>query len=260
MDKWGENFVTRPTLNIPTTVAEAIAPVAPVPAIQPRWIVIGGCSLAFASAAVNAGFLVSLGTSVSHLTGDVSKVAVALTDGRSEMAATWVYLLTAALAFVAGATGAGFFIHHPTLEVNRPYGRAVGVIGLLLLGAHFLLGGLPVVAVGLAGLGCGLQNALATHYRGLVLRTTHVTGLLTDLGTNLGMRLRGHAVPMWKIAIPGMLVLSFVLGSGFGGMLVYLWQVPFLLCLAPLYLLGGIAWSIAKRLGPHPHARAVPPD
>jgi|GEM_PF-5134493 len=42
-----------------------------------------------------------------------------------------------------------------------------------------------------SGNACGFQNALATHY-GLVLRTTHVTGLLTDLGTNLGMRLRGH--------------------------------------------------------------------
>ena len=43
---------------------------------QPKWIVIGGCLLAFLSAAVNAGFLIRLGTSVSHLTGDVSKVAV----------------------------------------------------------------------------------------------------------------------------------------------------------------------------------------
>jgi hypothetical protein len=76
------------------------------------------------------------------------------------------------------------------------------------------------------------------------------------------MRLRGHAVPLWKIAIPGMLVLSFILGSGFGGMLVYLWQVPFLLCLAPLYLAGGVIWSIAKRYGPRQHAPAagaIPP-
>jgi len=125
-----------------------------------------------------------------------------------------------------------------------------------------MLRDIPVAAVGLGGVGCGLQNALATHYRGLVLRTTHVTGLLTDMGTNLGMRLRGHAVPLWKIAIPGLLVLSFLLGSGFGGMLVYLWQVPFLLCLAPLYLLGGLVWSIAKRSASRqraPAAAAPPP-
>ncbi len=239
--------MTPPTITIPNPAGhDAPPPMRGTLWLPPKWIVIGGCSLAFMSAAVNAGFLIHLGTSVSHLTGDVSKVAVGLFD-RPSQSVSWVYLVAAALSFVGGATGAGFFIHHPTLEISRPYGRAVSVIGGCLTAAHFTLGPWPLVAVALAGIACGLQNALATHYRGLVLRTTHVTGLLTDLGTHLGMRLRGHAIPLWKIFIPALLVLSFMLGSGFGGLLVYLWRAPFLLILGPLYLVGGLAWSVTKR-------------
>lgn len=240
--------MTRPTLDPPTPASQPAPPGAPAPArAAAHWIILGGCSLAFMSAAVNAGFLIRLGTSVSHLTGDVSKVAVAMFDRHSQNPASWAYLLAAALSFVGGATMAGFFIHHPTLEISRPYGGAVALIGACLTAAHFALRSQPLAAVALAGLACGMQNALATHYRGLVLRTTHVTGLLTDLGTHLGMRLRGHAIGAWKLWIPALLVLSFMLGSALGGLLVYHWQAPFLLILGPIYLASGCAWSAARR-------------
>ena len=39
----------------------------------------------------------------------------------------------------------------------------------------------------LASVGCGLQNATTSTYSGAVVRTTHVTGLFTDLGILLGL-------------------------------------------------------------------------
>ena len=101
---------------------------------HPKWIVMGGCILAFLSAATNAGFLIQLGTSVSHLTGDVSKVAVDAVRGSHEMAVDAIRLAIAAVSFVCGAVGAGYFIHHPNLDLDRPYGRSVSCIGLCLLG------------------------------------------------------------------------------------------------------------------------------
>merc|ERR1712070_575490 len=38
------------------------------------------------------------------------------------------------------------------------------------------------VARFIAAAACGLQNGLATHWGGVVVRTTHVTGLFTDVG------------------------------------------------------------------------------
>jgi uncharacterized membrane protein YoaK (UPF0700 family) len=213
---------------------------------QPKWIVIGGCLLAFLSAAVNAGFLIRLGTSVSHLTGDVSKVAVDGVRGNREMATEAARLAIAAVCFVGGAVVAGYFIHHPGLDFDRPYGRSVSAIGFCLLGAHFTIEGIPLLAVGLAGFAFGLQNALATHYRGMILRTTHLTGLLTDFGVNLGMRLKGHEIPIWKLIVPGALILSFFMGSAFGALIVLRWDLPFALLISIAYLLGGLGWTVFK--------------
>jgi uncharacterized membrane protein YoaK (UPF0700 family) len=217
---------------------------------HPRWVIAGGCCLAFLGAAVNASYLIHLGTSVSHLTGDVSKVAMNVVEGKGPISTAAVYLISAAMNFVLGAATAGFFIHHPSIEFSRPYGRSVSAIGLCLLGAHFSFERLPVLSICLASFACGFQNALATHYRGMVLRTTHITGLLTDLGTNLGMRLRGHQIALWKLMVPTLLVLSFFAGAVFGSTLMIFTNGSALLVLAAMYLAGGIGWSICKRLVP----------
>lgn len=217
---------------------------------QPKWVIAGGCCLAFLGAAVNACYLIRLGTSVSHLTGDVSKVAMNFAEGHHHLTAAAVHLVAAAVSFVVGASTAGFFIHHPSIEFSRPYGRSVTAIGLCLIGAHFSSAAMPVLSVGLASFSCGFQNALATHYRGMVLRTTHITGLLTDLGTNLGMKLRGHQIALWKLIVPTSLVISFFCGAVFGSALVIFMNGPALLIIAAMYLAGGVGWSICKRFIP----------
>lgn len=215
---------------------------------HPRWVIAGGCCLAFLGAAVNACYLIQLGTSVSHLTGDLSKVAMDAVEGHSRISRAALNLIFAAVGFVLGAATAGFTIHHPTIEFSRPYGRAVIAIGVCLAAAHFSLGPAPVLSVSLAGFACGFQNALATHYRGMVLRTTHVTGLLTDLGTNLGMMLKGHQIARWKLLVPTLLVMSFFAGAVFGSILVIALSGPALLILAGMYIGGGIGWSIYKHV------------
>ena len=217
---------------------------------QPKWVIVGGCCLAFLGAAVNASYLIQLGTSVSHLTGDVSKVAMNVVEGKNPVSTAAIHLIAAALNFVLGAATAGFFIHHPSIEFSRPYGRSVTAIGLCLVGAHLSFTGLPVLSICLASFACGFQNALATHYRGMILRTTHITGLLTDLGTNLGMRLKGHLIAPWKLMVPTFLVLSFFSGAVFGSALVIFMNSSALLVLAGMYLAGGIGWSVCKRVIP----------
>lgn len=74
----------------------------------------------------------------------------------------------------------------------------------------------------LASAACGLQNALATTYSGAVVRTTHVTGIFTDLGIMLGSKIRGETFDKRQ----GLLFLLIILGFICGGTLVaYLFSI-----------------------------------
>ena len=105
----------------------------------------------------------------------------------------------------------------------------------------------PLPACFLAAWACGMQNALATRYRGLVLRTTHITGLLTDLGQLIGMRLRGHPIEIWKITTPLLLAASFVAGAAIGSAAELMTTVPVTPVCGAIYILGGALWSMIKR-------------
>lgn len=67
-------------------------------------------------------------------------------------------------------------------------------------------------------LACGLQNGMCTTFSGAVIRTTHVTGILTDIGLVIGQaifhkRTRKH---LWKLKILIPLYASFCCGGAIG--------------------------------------------
>lgn len=47
----------------------------------------------------------------------------------------------------------------------------------------------------------GLQNAMVSHYKGTIIRTTHLSGVLTDLGLALGYIARGLKVENRRIIL-----------------------------------------------------------
>jgi uncharacterized membrane protein YoaK (UPF0700 family) len=183
---------------------------------HPLWALLAGCLLAFLGAGVNACFLFQFGTSVSHLTGDVSKVALEIAYNKAHLSISALELCSATIGFVLGAAIAGYSIHHPTVAITRPYGRTILTIAVCLLIAYWTFTTYTVISIGIAAVACGLQNALATHYRGVILRTTHVTGLLTDLGTHFGMFVRGHHIAPWKLWVPFLIVITFFSGAILG--------------------------------------------
>ena len=208
---------------------------------QPIWVLLGGCILAFLSAAVNAGLFLTLGNSVAQMSGEISRMARDVVHTENQTLGLNVAITV--FAFLAGAMIAGFTIHHPTLDQRLPYGRCMMFIGVCLLLAHFSLAPVPRLALLFGGFASGFQNAMATHYRGIILRTTHITGLMTDVGSHLGMLFRGHKIAFWKIWVPAVVILLFFLG-GICGTWLYFLDLPMLLILAAAYAFGGFLWFI----------------
>lgn len=210
-------------------------------------ILIGGCLLAFGASFLNTGFLLSTGTSVSHLTGDIARIGSGLSSLGKEDGFHIINVVTATFGFILGSIISGFLLHHPTLEISKPYGRILSALGLSLVVAHYLYSTSPVLSIAVAGVVCGVQNALASRYRGVVLRTTHLTGLFTDFGIYFGMKLRGHTIDAWKLSIPIFITISFLIGAIASSAYMLNFKASWMLATGSGYLLGGITWSLYKR-------------
>ncbi|MDF1815743.1 MAG: YoaK family protein [Verrucomicrobiales bacterium] len=216
---------------------------------SPGQLVRGGCLLAFGASFLNTGFLVSTGTSVSHLTGDIARIGSGLTSGLQSNSYHIISVTLATLGFVSGAVASGYVLHHPTLEIKLPYGRILSSFGIFLIAAHFTQPHLPLLAIAITSAVCGAQNAMASRYRGMVLRTTHLTGLFTDFGIYLGMKMKGHHVENWKLFVPVWLTFAFLAGAVTSSTLVFRGSTHWILLAGIAYLVGGLIWSIYKRTG-----------
>ena len=215
--------------------------------LTPNWVLIGGILLAFMASAVNVEFMINVGVSVSHHTGDIAKITTEMNSDVASNLSKILLLAASVIGFVVGAAFAGYFIHHTRLDIGRPYGRSITSIGLLLLAAYFVRSRSIELSILLAAIGCGMQNGLATHYRGIILRTTHVTGLLTDLGVLLGMRAHGRKIETWKAVTHGALIAAFCLGAIISSWINLNSDVPTLAILGGLYAVGGGFVTLAKR-------------
>ncbi len=154
---------------------------------------------------------------VSHMTGATTRLSGDLGSLRVDD-----LLLVASIffGFLLGAILSGLVVGPQTMQENPRYGYALIFQGLLVAAAT-ALGVLGVQwGVAFGATACGLQNAMAASYRGLVLRTTHVTGIVTDIGVFLGHRLRGRRIHVWKLWLLITLLGGFFVG-GLGGVFAY---------------------------------------
>ena len=122
-------------------------------------------------------------------------------------------------AFVAGSTLSGFIIRDSHLKLGRRYGVSLLIESAAILAAWAVFDRGPFIGLLLLSAASGLQNALATTYSGAVVRTTHLTGIFTDIGVLVGNRLAGIPMPDRKLRLLTDILAGFLLGGLTGGLL-----------------------------------------
>ena len=146
------------------------------------------------------------------------------------------YLLALMLAFIIGSSLAGYLVDGVSIIGSRHYDTILVIEALLLLVAGLCLSQKLPIGHLFAVAACGMQNAFASTYSGALIRTTHMTGLFTDLGIMLGRRMRGEMIDWRKLMIFILLILGFILGGACGAMLFHAYAfkallLPVLTCL-----------------------------
>ena len=177
------------------------------------------------------GFLGFEHQAITHLTGTTSLLAASV--AHSEWIKV-VHLVLVIAAFFSGAAVSGLIIGDRVLKLGRRYGVVLILEALILVIAVPLLERSLPAGTYLAGMACGLQNAMASTYSGTVVRTSHVTGMFTDLGIFLGHTLRRLPVDARRVRISIIIISAFfsggVAGAGIFGLMGY----------ATLYVPAGI--------------------
>jgi uncharacterized membrane protein YoaK (UPF0700 family) len=182
------------------------------------WLYAGGAFLAGLAGYVNAVSLVAVGLVVSHLSGSASNLGADLVLPHKE-AEAWPFAVILT-SFFFGAASSGALLGSADLRPGRRYGFALILeSGALFLGTRWLLAGDALTGAAALAFAMGLQNAMATTYRGLVLRTTHITGIVTDLGVMTGHIARREKVAGWRFVLLVSLFLGFAGGAVLGTMM-----------------------------------------
>jgi uncharacterized membrane protein YoaK (UPF0700 family) len=177
----------------------------------PRWIWSGAWILAFIAGMVNVvGLLGFEHEAVTHLTGTTSLLAAALASFDLRGAFHFAAVIG---SFVFGTVLSGFIIQDSTLQLGRRYGAALLLEAMLLCAAVIFLNRASLIGHYFASCACGLQNAMVSTYSGAVVRTTHLSGMFTDLGIFLGHALRGLPIDTRRMRLCGLIISGFLCGG-----------------------------------------------
>ena len=192
-----------------------------------------GYTLTFIAGATNAGGFLAIAQYTSHMTGIVSAMADQVVLGQ------YTLMLAGAAALLMFVTGAGcsavmvnFARRH---QMHSEYALPLlleallllvfGTLGSQLASIHSLFTSVTVMLLCFI---MGLQNAAITKLSHAEIRTTHITGMVTDLGIELGKLVywnAGLAPQMPKVfadrvrlRILGLMVATFFVGGVVGAL------------------------------------------
>ena len=166
-----------------------------------------GFALAFVAGAINAGGFLAVQQYTSHMTGIVSSMADNLVLGVYDVVFGGAGGL---LSFLAGAASSAVMVNYARRRrMHSEYALPLlteasllicfGVLGARLSDTRGFF--VPVTVMLLCFI-MGLQNAVITKLSHAEIRTTHLTGIVTDIGIELGKLIyRNAAGPPLRLRV-----------------------------------------------------------
>lgn len=180
---------------------------------------------------LNAGFINAAGflafqVLTTNVTGHAALLAVNIATESVKPAikvALWLFM------FLSGAFSSSFYIGKVGRE--KPFSYTIPILFIILIllfvaifghTYHHILSETEYFAGSLL-FAMGMQNALVTIVSGAVVRTTHLTGMFTDLGIDLSVALLSRKnldkAVRRRLILHGAIIFFFLCGGILGGLL-----------------------------------------
>lgn len=200
------------------------------------WVI----ALSFISGALNVCAIRFFAVPVTHHTGNTSQLAITFSNANIDS------LLKTAVAiggFFFGAFIAGLLFYQRSFTLKKRYGLILMFCTLLITITMS-----PAVDVFfkvlLLAITAGLQNGMFMSYDNAIVRTTHVTGYLTDAAFGIGMAIRGDKTKLRFSFFYLISIFAFLLG---GILFAFIPEIPALAILAGLYFVTGLFYFFIRR-------------
>lgn len=187
--------------------------------------------LALQAGVLNSVGFVAVAAYTSHMTGLTSIVADSVVMGFDDLA--WLAVVAICTFVLGSMTCALLFNWGRRRDLHGRYANVLVTEAVMILAFGLLAEGVrgsgrAYVIIAVLGFTMGLQNAIITKLSGAQIRTTHVTGMVTDIGIELGKAAYVQRTPElapvnadWrKLGVLVLLVMLFF-GGGVLGALGY---------------------------------------
>lgn len=189
---------------------------------------------------MNASSMLLFAFKTSHYTGNLTQTGLSLAEGDFSVVLSF---LTIIVAFFSGAVVSGALFPYQMFTPRRRYGwiPLVASAGLMILATLNTPDKLVLVYIAFI---LGVQNGMFVYFKGIVVRTTHMSGNLTDAGLAVGRFLAGQHKELWKARFQVANMMSFVIGVFLGGWFKLYTEFNLLYIGSFLYLCLGIYYFI----------------
>ena len=178
---------------------------------------VGGI-LCFNSGWINAVAFIpeGFGGGVTHVTGSSTKVGWFL--AHSEYTMFWESLGKVATFLLGAMISGGYLGGSRTFKGGPRYAHLLYLVSILTFASYGAARGSNVYTGAiLLSIASGCQNAMTTQYSSAIVRTTHVTGAVTDIGVEFGkMLFQRDFSGLWKAKLLCTFWLSYVTGGAVG--------------------------------------------
>ncbi|MET0391575.1 MAG: YoaK family protein [Chitinophagaceae bacterium] len=177
--------------------------------------------LSFVAGIVNATGLLALKVLTTNVTGHFAYFSEEVSGKNYRTALIFLFFI---FSFLSGAFVSNFFVelvsrNRPGLSYSIPLLMETAILISMGIAGYSISSQL---AAGMLLFAMGLQNALVTKISRSVVRTTHLTGLFTDLGIELSQLLFYRRETMYRelkknISLKIAIIACFFLGCLTGG-------------------------------------------
>ncbi|UTY30746.1 YoaK family protein [Treponema putidum] len=197
--------------------------------------------LTFLSGFINVGAIRSFSLPVSHHTGNVSHLALSIANKNAKEILAVILVI---LAFFAGAFVSGLLFHQRKFGLKKRYGILLMGLAMIFLSLALFKSQTPqILKVSALSFAAGIQNAMFIFYGDILVRTTHITGYLTDAAFALAMCLRGKKDKFRFFSFYSLNILFFLTGGIIAGLIKI---GSFFISSACLYFIAGLYYFIMR--------------